>query len=299
MSGEDKTDAWMPLWIGAYLADTLTFTTVQHGAYLLLLMAYWRERAPLPDDDDELAAIAKLSRSEWMKLRPKLARKFKVADGVWWHKRVEHEMAEADRRSKKASEKASRAAQARWGASNKHASGSASSMPGALPEDCPTPSPTPSSLRSDSAPDGAAGAAAPPPPAEPEETLEQRIRREVWSEGRRLLVEKGGATRERAGAYIGELVKDYDVETVLNAVRAAVREVAAEPFAYLKAACARLKGERNTVPSDAAEKTAAYLDAEKARQAAPPPKELLERVRRAVKPAGEQVPAEAGGVEHD
>lgn len=136
------------------MADTMTFTTTQHGAYLLLLMAYWRQREPLPDDDEALRSITKTSRSEWKALRPTLARKFRVADGVWWHKRVEAEIAEAEARAKKASEKASKAAQARWQASDGHASGSAPSMPQALHEDCPTPSPTPSASQSSSPPSG-------------------------------------------------------------------------------------------------------------------------------------------------
>jgi len=147
-----KTDAWMPLWIGAYLADTMRLTTVQHGAYLLLLIAYWRERAPLPDDDEELRSITKLDRAEWKRQRPVLAKFFKIEDGVWWHKRVEQEMAAADARSKKASEKAAKAAGARWGASGKHAEGDDPSIPPsnapAILEQCPTPSPITPSLRS-------------------------------------------------------------------------------------------------------------------------------------------------------
>ncbi len=146
MTDEKKTDAWMPFWIGAYLADTMAFTTEQHGAYLLLILAYWRERAPLPDDDEALRGITKLDRGDWKRVRPVLARKFRVADGVWWHKRIEQEIAAADARAKKASEKASKAAQARWQAPSEQCSKHAPSMPQALPEhvleDCPTPLPT-------------------------------------------------------------------------------------------------------------------------------------------------------------
>jgi uncharacterized protein YdaU (DUF1376 family) len=142
---EKKADVWMPIWIGAYLADTMKLTTLQHGAYFLLLIAYWRERKPLADNDDELRSITKMDRTDWKRARPVLSGFFKVGDGVWWHKRVEAEIAAADDRSKKASAKAGKAAQARWTHASGDAQSNAPSIPEALHEDmheeCPPPSP--------------------------------------------------------------------------------------------------------------------------------------------------------------
>lgn len=165
----DKTDAWMPLWIGAYLADTMHLTTVQHGAYLLLLMAYWRDRAPLPDDDDHLRTITKTERAEWKRMRPVLAKFFRVEGGVWWHKRVEKEIEHANGRSEKAKEKASKAAEARWEKAGKRSSSNAPSnapsIPQAMHKECPTPSPTPKTIGNQSASVDQPPLADPPPAA--------------------------------------------------------------------------------------------------------------------------------------
>lgn len=146
---EKKPDAWMPLWIGAYLADTMELTRDEHGGYLLLLFAYWRAGAALPDDDRRLASIVKASPAEWKRLRPVLSAFFQVTDGLWWHKRVESELAAAAAKREKASARARSGANARWGDARSNATSNAPSMPEALLEQCPTPTPTPSSLRSD------------------------------------------------------------------------------------------------------------------------------------------------------
>ena len=80
----------MPLYIGDYLADTSRLTTEQHGAYLLLIMDYWRN-GRLPDDDAILANISRLSPESWAKHREVLQGFFEGQDGEWVHARIEQE----------------------------------------------------------------------------------------------------------------------------------------------------------------------------------------------------------------
>lgn len=151
MSDEEKVKVWMPLFIGAYLADTQRLSTEQHGAYLLLIMDYWMNGAP-PDDDAELAQITKLSGAAWKKTKAKIIKFFSLKDGYWFHKRIEEELAAAKKHKTKSVEKAKVAAAARW---SKHspeqslpdATSNATSMLQALPEEvlelCPLPLPLP------------------------------------------------------------------------------------------------------------------------------------------------------------
>ena len=89
---------WMPLWVADYLGDTRHLSTLEHGAYLLLIMHYW-QTAALPIDDDRLARISGLTIEQWLNVRSTLVQLF---DENWRHDRVEHELAEAERRTEKA-----------------------------------------------------------------------------------------------------------------------------------------------------------------------------------------------------
>lgn len=146
MSTEDtKVDAWMPLWIGAYLADTTHLSRDEHGGYLLLLMAYWRNKGPLLDEGNRLANIVKATPAEWKRLRPVLAEFFAHDGHSWLHERAEKELTTAGLRKAAAVNKAKAAAEARWGKTSEQppeqCSKHAPSIPQALPEQCPTPSP--------------------------------------------------------------------------------------------------------------------------------------------------------------
>lgn len=84
--------AWMPFYWGDYFKKTLHLSTEEHGAYLLLIGAYWEGGKPLVDDDQYLASIAKLSKFRWKNFREKLSQFFTVRDGFWHHDRVELEL---------------------------------------------------------------------------------------------------------------------------------------------------------------------------------------------------------------
>jgi uncharacterized protein YdaU (DUF1376 family) len=91
---------WMPLYVGDYLGDTGHLTTAQHGAYLLLMMHYWR-KGELPDDDRQLSKITKLALKTWCEYRPTLLDFFH--DG-WKHKRIDAELEKMTRVSLKRAE---------------------------------------------------------------------------------------------------------------------------------------------------------------------------------------------------
>lgn len=107
----NKADRYMPLWIGDYLADTAHLTTQQHGAYMLLIMWYWRKGA-IPNNDGILTSITKMTPAEWRKNKATILDFFTLADGYYMHTRIEKELG----RSKSAYEKAKSAADARWDA---------------------------------------------------------------------------------------------------------------------------------------------------------------------------------------
>ena len=83
---------WMPLDIPDYLADTGHLSTLEHGAYMLLIMHYWQKNG-LPDDDTKLARIARLQIDQWLEIRGTIADLF--LEG-WKHKRVAKEIAHAE-----------------------------------------------------------------------------------------------------------------------------------------------------------------------------------------------------------
>ena len=71
---------YLPLWTDAYLADTSHLSTIEHGAYLLLLMAMWRNKSTLQNDDKLLARYARLNAGQWRRIKPTILGFFDVTE---------------------------------------------------------------------------------------------------------------------------------------------------------------------------------------------------------------------------
>lgn len=89
---------WMPIYWADYFADTTHLTTEEHGAYLLLIGAYWRRGNALPSDAAFLASVTKMTLRRFKLVSNKLSEMFVVLDGLWYHVRVEKEILRSSER---------------------------------------------------------------------------------------------------------------------------------------------------------------------------------------------------------
>lgn len=96
-----------PLWTDAYLSDTGELTTIEHGAYLLLLIAMWRAGGSLPNDQHRLMRFARCSQpNQWAKIWSGIEGFFHTSGGTITQGRLGDELDKARSRSKKAAESA-------------------------------------------------------------------------------------------------------------------------------------------------------------------------------------------------
>ena len=174
-----KADAWMPLYISEYLADTMHLNAQQHGAYMLLLMHHWRAGG-VPNDDAQLSAIARCDAASWKKAVWPVLRPFFTVDGdKLIQKRAIAEREVADELVDKRSRAGKEGADKRWGRDRK-AQDDGKGIAKPLANECqpqwqndaPIPSPLPSpSLRS------VEGAHDDAPPADPKPEKRQNATR--------------------------------------------------------------------------------------------------------------------------
>lgn len=75
-----------------YLSATSHLTTIEHGAYLLLLISAWRTPdCSLPNDDRTLAHMARMRLEHWRRVRNTVMSFWFLAEGRWRQKRLDQE----------------------------------------------------------------------------------------------------------------------------------------------------------------------------------------------------------------
>lgn len=106
----------------------LDITRDDEGGLRLIIDALWVRDGKVPDNDLLLQRITKCNdQCEWLALKERLIRFFKIANGFWRNKRVDEELRIVHKRSKSASENANK----RWQHKKKtnNADASVSHMP--------------------------------------------------------------------------------------------------------------------------------------------------------------------------
>lgn len=163
---ETKVEIFMPLYVGDYDRDTADLSFEEHGFYLAILRAMWTRGGCLKhaassassssqaEDKQKLARILRTDVETFERIWPSVEKFFVLkADGVFYQKRLSHELAKAKKNREFAVERARKGGNTK--AANA-ASRSASSTPQvgsqAVPQavldgySSPSPSPSGSSL---------------------------------------------------------------------------------------------------------------------------------------------------------
>lgn len=304
-----KLDTWMPLYIGDYLADTSRLTTEQHGAYLLLLMDYWRNGPP-PDDEEVLAVITRLSAQQWRKHAPALRAFFRVEDGQWTQKRAESERYKAAGVNGKRAESGKAGAAKRWGKNDSEsmANGMASAMANGMANPSlerwqnDASAETPSQLQPQSQPKTRTGgefsSVVAPDPTDPRPPSEADDPPPTPSLAGRACMACRGANVHDVNPSHPDLLRLLNAGVTPEEVGATAAECAAKGkprFAYVLATVERRRSEAAQAPQIAAarpvtvpctdrqaEAFQAAMD-ERAATATRPPAALLAKLRGAVK----------------
>lgn len=223
----------MPLYIGDYLADTMHLSGPEHGAYLLLLMHEWRT-GPLPDDDRQLANIARTDPAAWSAMAPTVRAFFVAAEGRLTQLRLERERARAlgvveQRRAAGKRSAEVRAAKQRGGNDR------STSVAVSLEENARQSQPQSQDIQKTSS----SGAGAPPHPL-------PDAREVLWKDGLARFCRLTGKPERSARALLARLLRDGgdDCAMVSDVLRDAERDRPGDPVAWIAASIATRTGRR-------------------------------------------------------
>lgn len=104
---------WFKFYTKPFITDTLRLSTEAKGAYLMLILDYYDQGRPAPDDDETLATITGLSIEAWRRHRRVIEPLFNVHDGLWHHNKCAQVLAESGSKYQQKVDASKAAAEAR------------------------------------------------------------------------------------------------------------------------------------------------------------------------------------------
>lgn len=189
----------LPLWTDAYLGDTTHLTTIEHGAYLLLLIAMWRTpEKRLPKSDKLLARYARLTSGQWARIKPVLMPFFTEKGEFISQSRLTDEATAVRQLSQRQSDKA----KARW--LKEKGTDDAAAMPDACLPTLPTSVSKDTAEEADEEPD---------------------LRKLVYAHGKKIL----GKSK---GSLITQAIAQDGLEATISMLEQTRREDPIDPVAY-------------------------------------------------------------------
>ncbi len=207
---------WMQLHIPDYIRDTRHLSTVEHGAYLLLMMSAWTSAGDLPADEKRLARISGLNPKEWNRSREILLDFFTLEGGFYRQKRIDLELQKAGEliEQKRAAGKASARARAQQ-ALNSRSTGVATGTSTGRQREA-NQSQSQGSVSNDTG------------GTPPEDPLKKLI-----DDGIALLLRTGTKSEGSARSLIGMWRRDYGNDATHSMIADAVQRNVADPKGYI------------------------------------------------------------------
>jgi uncharacterized protein YdaU (DUF1376 family) len=201
---------FMPLYVADYMSDAAHLSTLEHGAYLLLIMTYWQRGEALPNDDKKLARICRLTPLQWKRIKPQILEFFDVSVLQLSHSRIERELSNV--RAKSLNKRKGGLARAEQMQSNRSAPAKQSDTDADTEEAVAKATDAPASLD-----------------------------KQFWDGAKAYL------GKSKSG-MIGKWVRDYGREESARAITAAQSEGAVDPVPYIERVLRKAKADDREMP---------------------------------------------------
>jgi len=85
---------YMPFYVGDFISDTLGLTATEVGAYMLLILAYWQNGGPIPNDKEWIRRVLRHPK-RFECILTCVSKYFTVTDTHYTHQRIDKELNKA------------------------------------------------------------------------------------------------------------------------------------------------------------------------------------------------------------